>query len=431
MTSRTYKKTTNFSNEDHRILQQWRRTQQLRQSTFKNYLSAIKRYTTATQMTLHELYTEALDEEEQGIPRHKKSIKNHILDLYDYLDTTKLTENTKRNTIYVVKSFYNSIDIPLPRINNNYDDTPLPENTEKMITPDIIRLMLDNAPVRDKAIISFAMMTGQSPNEICHITIRDMVKCWNTELEHPVFDLPDIFKYKQDILALPAPPMRIKRLKTNNTYWFYVPSETSRYIIEYIYERVAGRNTKIRIHSLDEPLFVTNIGTPTTSKTISKVFTGVGRKCGFNQPELFDEKTRLLLERRPGYQRIYCAYKFRKYFLNMCRRYAGTRPETQTEQAYTGKELGDFWIGHQDKGSISHYLQYDEEDVHELQQHYLQMLPYLSLDMEVDTITTQDKKEFLMMKAKYEDMVSELEELRDYVMKKQRLHSLAREYGLE
>ena len=291
--------------------------------------------------------------------------------------------------------------------------------------------MLDNASVRNKAIISFAMMTGQSPNELCHISILDIIKCWNSELEHPIFDLPDIWKYKQEILELKAPAMRIKRLKTNNTYWFYVPSETSRYIIEYLYERVAGRNTNLRIHSLDDSLFVNKMGEPCTAQNISKVFTVTGEKCGFHHPELFDDKMRLLLERRHGHQRVYCAYKFRKYFLNMCRRYAGTRPDTPTEQSYTGKELGDFWIGHQDKGSISSYLQYDDSDVRELQYHYLQMLPYLSLEMEVDTITSEDKREFLQMKERYEDVLNEMEELRDYVRKKHHLDALAKEYGLE
>ena len=301
MTSRTYTNPKKQQEDEH-ILQQWRRTQQIRQTTFQNYKYSIQRYTTATKMTLTQLYHEALTEEEQHIPKHRRSIKTHILDYYDWLDKQPFTESTKNQSIYIVKSFYKSLDITLPHIPNNYDDTPLPENTEKMITPEIIRLMLDNASARNKAIISFAMMTGQSPNEICHITINDIIKCWNTELDHPIFDLPDIWKYKKEILELKAPAMRIKRLKTNNSYWFYVPSETSRYIIEYLYERVAGRNTNIRIKDLDDVLFVNKMGKPCTAQNISKVFTVTGEKCGFHHPELFEDKIRLLLERRPGHK---------------------------------------------------------------------------------------------------------------------------------
>ena len=240
-----------------------------------------------------------------------------------------------------------------------------------------------------------------------------------------------LFKYKKQILKLQAPPMKIKRENTNNTYWFYLPSETSKYIIEYIYERAAGRNKKIRIHNTHDPLFVNKKGQPCTSQNIGKVFTIVGEKCGFETPELFDDKTRLLLQREEGNHRVYSAYKYRKYFLNMCRRYAGTRPETDSDNVYQGKELGDFWIGHREKGSINHYLQYNDDDVRELQVHYLQMLPYLSLEMEVDVVTSRDKEEFNQMKAKYEDMVNEMEELREYVRQKQRLNELAHEYGLE
>lgn len=424
-------KTTIFNNEDEKILTQWKRTKQIKDSTFKTYKQMITHHTKATGMTLHQLYNEAITEEDNNIPPRRRQIKQHFLELHDYLDSNNMSESTKKLIVTITKSFYQSIDVQIPSIPNNYDNSPDPRNTEKMITPDLIRVMLNNASIRNKAILSMIATTGQSPNELSHITIDDLFRCWNSELETPLFTVEDIFSHKEEILGLPAPPMRIKRLKTNNNYWFYLPSETSRYIIEYIYERHSGRNTKIRINDNSTPLFVTKTGERCTPQVISKVFTSVGRNCGFETPELFDKKTRYLLEREEGKQRVYCAYKYRKYFLNMCRRYAGTRPETDSDNVYQGKELGDFWIGHQEKGSISHYLQYNEDDVRELQEHYLQMLPYLSLEMEVDTVTTRDKQEFNIMKQKYEDMVSEMEELREYVRQKQRLDKLAKEYGLE
>ena len=115
----------------------------------------------------------------------------------------------------------------------------------------------------------------------------------------------------------------------------------------------------------------------------------------------------------------------------MCRRHAGKNSETRSNNVYTGSELGDFWIGHQEKGSISHYLQYNDEDVHELREHYLQMLPYLSLEMEVDVVTSKDKQEFEQMKEKYESLVDEMEMLKEYVREKQRVSELAKIYGLE
>ena len=115
----------------------------------------------------------------------------------------------------------------------------------------------------------------------------------------------------------------------------------------------------------------------------------------------------------------------------MCRRHAGTNSETPSEHVYSGSELGDFWIGHQAKGSISHYLQYNDEDVDELLVHYLQVLPHLSVEHEVEVLTSQDKKEFLEIKRKYDEVMSEMEELREYIRQKQKLDKLVKEYGLE
>lgn len=420
-----------YNKEDNLLLKEWKRTKQLNNNTITMYQTSIQHYTTATGMTLTQLYKEAITEEEQGTPPRLRKIKQHILDYHDYLDQSNLAESTKNTAIYIVKSFYKSLDIQLPNIPNNYDTTPIQNNVDKMINKDLIRLMLDNASIRNKAIISLTAMTGQSPNETAHITIQDILNAWNTMIETPLLHVEDIFQHTEEILQLEAVPLRIQRIKTRNTYWCYLPSETSRYIIEYLHQRQAGRNKKLRIQNLSDTLFVNKKGEPCNRQNISKVFTIVGEKCGFEEPEHFDTRTQYLLTREEGQQRVYCAYKFRKYFLNMCRRYAGTRPETDTDNVYQGKELGDFWIGHQEKGSISHYLQYNEDDVRELREHYLQMLPYLSLEMEVDTVTTRDKEEFNQMKQKYEDMVHEMEELREYVRQKQRLNELAHEYGLE
>lgn len=425
------KNTPTFTREEERLLTEWRRNKQITTHTMQTYRVYIRHYMIATGLSLQELYDEAILEEEENTPLYRRKVKSRLLDFYDYLDDSDYSGKTKNTMVFVVRSFYKSYGIRLPDIPNNYDPTPRPENVDKLLTKPIIRLMLNQASTRDKAIISFAAMTGQSADEIRRLTVQDMIDCWNSELEQKVFSLSDIFRYKKEILDLKAPPLRYVRNKTRNKYWFYIPSETSKYIIEYIYERVAGRNDKIRIRDTKTPLFVNKYGNPCTAQNISKTFTIVGERCGFETPELFEDDIRLLLLRDEGNYRVYSAHKYRKYFLNMCRRYAGTRAETESAHIYTGKELGDFWIGHQDKGSISHYLQYDEEDVHELQAHYLQLLPYLSVEMEVDVVTASDKEELNKMKQQYEDLVEEMEGLKEFVQQSQKMHRLAREYGLE
>ena len=417
--------------EDEKILKQWKMTKQLSNKTFNNYRNTIQHYTQATGMTITQLYNEALQEEEDHIPRYRKQIKYHLLEFKEYLDNTSLKENSKNCYYKTIKSFYQSLDIELPRIESRYDDNPTSSTYEKLITKDLIRLMVDNATQRDKAILSFAAMTGQAITEISNLDIQDIVDAWNNVLEEKIFSIDDVFKQKTSILSHDVCTLHITRQKTRNKYWVYIPKETSRHIIDYLYERQAGANERIRITSFDTPLFVTKDGQRMPSGTVGNVFLYVGERCGFEKPELWEDNTRLLLERGKGEQRVYTCHKYRKYFLNMCRRYAGTNSETPSEHVYTGSELGDFWIGHQARGSISHYLQYNDEDVRELCVHYLQVLPYLSLEVEVDTLTTRDKQEFLEMKQKYEEVQRELDEFREYVKQKQKLDMLAKKYGIE
>lgn len=424
-------KTPKFTKKEETILNTWKHTNHLRETTFKTYKSMIHQYTQATGLTLTQLHEEALNEEENHTPRYRKSIKTHIIEYKEYLDQHQYSESTKNTCIFVVTSWYKSLDIDLPLIQNHYDTTPTNKNHDKLLTKPLIQKMINQATTRDKAILSFAATTGQGQAEISNLKIQDIVDSWNTMLPEKIFTLPDIFKYKNQILQLEAPALVITRQKTRTHYWIYLAPETTRYIVEYLYERVAGQNSNTRITSFDAPLFVTHQGEKMQAGSIGKIFTYIGKRCGFEIPELFDNETRLLLERGPKDQRIYSCHKYRKYFLNMCRRHAGTNTETRSNHVYTGSELGDFWIGHQEKGSISHYLQYNDEDVQELREHYLQMLPYLSLEMEVNVVTSRDKKEFEKMKEKYESLVDEMEMLKEYVREKQKVSELAKLYGLE
>ena len=417
--------------EEEQIYKTWKYTRGLSNRTLQSYKHVIQHYKKATNMTLTELHDEALNEEDQQIPMHRRRTKLHLIEYQEYLDQQTWTDSTKRLHMFVVNSFYQSLEVQVPHVRNKYDDSPQPANVEKAINKEIIQLMMQQATTKEKAILSFAATTGQSPDEIRRLTIEDIMKAWNTKLKTPLFDIPDIFRQRQQIASLENCTLRIQRHKTKNNYWVYLANETTRHILDHLYERVAGNNPHIRIHSKTDPLFTNKQGQFYSNSGINKVFTVVGKRCGFESPELYPEHLRVLLEREPGQQRTWSAYKFRKYFLNNCRRYAGTTSETGSVHQYTGEELGDFWIGHQKKGSISHYLQYTDEDVQELCTHYAQVLPYLSLEMEVKTLSSEDREEFLEMKKNYEQVLTEMAELKEYVEQRERVHRLAEEYGIE
>lgn len=420
-----------MNTQDNTINKKWKYKNQLADTTHQMYQTPIQHYIKATGMTLKELYEEAIQEEEQQIPRYRKKINDHILEYQIYLDELNIKESSKSNYLNVVKSFYKSLDITLPTINNKYDEKPDPKNTEKMINKELIKLMIQNARTRDKAILSFAAMTGQSPDEIRHMTIQQVMDSWNNELETKLFTIEDIFTNRDEILSLEATKLAMLRHKTKHHYWVYLPSETSKYIIDYVYERQHGTNDKIQANSTQELLFVSKTGKKFSRTAVGKIFTTIGKRCGFETPELFDDETRLLLTREEGQHRVWRAYNFRKYFTNTCRRYAGTTLDSTTEHIFSGRELADFWIGHTIKGSIKHYLQYDDTDVDEMKQQYLQVLPYLSVETEVTRYTTEDKQKLKEIEANYEQVQKELKELREYIHSKQQVEKYSKKYSLD
>lgn len=420
-----------MKSQDTQINKKWKYKNQLADSTYHVYQTPIQHYIKATGMTLQQLYEEAIREEDQAVPRYRKKINDHILEYQIYLDEQNLKENTKSNYLNAIKSFYKSLDITLPTINNKYDEQPDPKNTEKRITKKIIQLMIQNARTRDKAILSFAAMTGQSSDEIRHLTIQQIMDAWNNELENKVFTIEDIFTKREAILNIDATKLAMIRHKTKHHYWVYLPSETSKYIIDYLYERQHGTNEKIIASNTNDLLFVSKVGKQFSRTAVGKIFTTIGKRCGFENPELFDDETRLLLSREEGQHRVWKAYNYRKYFTNTCRRYAGTTLDSTTEHVFSGRELADFWIGHTIKGSIKHYIQYDDTDVDEMKQQYLQVLPYLSIETEVSRYTTEDKQKLKEMEANYAQVQKELEELREYIHSKQQVEKYSQKYSLD
>ena len=434
MTIQNTQKNTNqiTSSGDEKILKMWKLTNHITESTYKSYKVIINEYATACRQSIQQLYEEAILEEEERIPRHRKSIKLHVLEYMDYLDNqTSLAESTKNTRINTIKSFYKSFDIEVPNIKNNYNRAPDRRNVERKLNKEIIRLMVQKATTRDKAILTIAYTTGQAADEISHLTIQQFMDAWNYELETPVISVEDVFQKRKEILEIMAAPVRIERTKTHNQYWFYIPCETSRAVIDYLYERQAGNNTKLRIKDTTDKLFKSKYGKPMDRGAVSKVFTYVGTRCGFDTPDLFEPELQVLLRREPGMHRTWSAHHYRKYFFNTCKKYAGTRHDTRTSNNYTGLELADFFIGHSIQGSTANYVQYDKEDIEELRVHYLQALPYISIDTEIEKLTTHDKREFEEMKNNYDNIVSEMRELKQFLRDKEIVSQLAREYGLE
>lgn len=405
-----------YDEEDKKILKRWFIHNNLSQHTRRVYLNTIRHYVKATGMSVKELYDEAIEDEDAHVPIYRKRVNNHLLEFQYYLDEQNLKENTKSKHIHVISSFYSSLGIQFQKIRKNYSSEPEIENTEKLLTKEIIQVMMKNASIRDKGMISFMALTGQAQNEVRNITIQNILDSYNTELiDNPIFSVDDLFDREKEVLSYTCTRLNMYRQKTNYRYWTYLPSECSQYLIQYLHEREEGKNTKIRIKDNNDSFFVTKQGNRYAISGVGKIITSIGDRSGLEHPENFNPKTRKLLIRNKGYHRVFKSHNLRKYFINTCRRYAGTTRETNTSVIFSGLELANFWTGHKLKGAIKYYVQYNDDDYRDMKAQYEQALPYLSLETRIRSFDTKERKEFEDLKKDYASLQKEVEDLKEFL----------------
>ena len=299
----------------------------------------------------------------------------------------------------------------------NYKNQPQPQNVDKTLPKEIIRKMIQNANLRDKAILSFMAHTGQAQNEVKTLKISQILKAINHETDLYITSTKELYQHKQEALEPQVYKLNMYRQKTKHYYWTYLPRISMNYIIDYLYERDHTPKEKLHTQGVNDYVFKTKYGTPMKKDSVGKICRTIGEKCGFENPQELDNNLRKLLEHHPNDHRVWKSHNFRKYFLNTCRKYAGSREENL--ESFTGSELGDFWIGHQPSTSINSYIQYNSDDDKIMKEHYIQMLPYLLVETDVKTIESDNLKEFKLMKKNYNKLIEENNDIKKelYIMK--------------
>jgi hypothetical protein len=87
------------------------------ENTQRIYLQGMQAYTNFTGMTPEDLRSEAEDEISKGIlPSHRK-IKKHMIGFRKHLTTSGLEDHTIKARMMGVRSFYDSFEVELPKLN--------------------------------------------------------------------------------------------------------------------------------------------------------------------------------------------------------------------------------------------------------------------------------------------------------------------------
>ena len=368
-----------FGDSDQIVFETWVLRQGLEKSTFKTYLQCLKKYCEVTGMTPVELITEAEAEEESGIRMRNRRINLHLLKFRKALEDENKAPSTINLYYYAIRSFYDAMDIELPRIRRPSGDICLEQNYGRLITRKELRALVSMAPPREKALIYLMALSGMAQAEARRLTIRKFLDAAGDAIGRELKTVEDLFEAEEE-LREEIITLDIVRKKVNYRYMTFIPPEATREIINYLKERMYGRNEKIRVRDYEGALFVKRNGEDIDRDIIVTNFRRIGLEAGF--------------KKRDGAYSFWRAHALRKYFISTIINKIGD------------KILADFLAGHKISDVDRAYWYMDPED---LKRRYMKALPYLSIDgVEVRTIEDRDYRRLREVERIYNQMKDEI-----------------------
>ncbi len=381
-----------FGDSDQMIFETWILRQGLEKSTFKTYLQCLKKYCEVTGMSPAELITEAEEEEESGIRMRNRRINLHFLKFRKALEEEGKAPSTIKLYYYAVRSFYESMDIELPRMRQPSGDICLEHNYGKLITREEIRTLVSMASPRERALIYLMALSGMAQAEARSLTVRKFLEAAGDAIGRELETVEDLFDAKDELMD-EIITLGIVRKKVNYRYMTFIPPEATREIINYLKERMYGRNELIRIRDYDRALFVKRNGEDIDRDIIVTNFRRIGLEAGF--------------KKKDGAYSFWRAHGLRKYFISTIINKMGD------------KVLADFLAGHKISDVDRAYWYMDPED---LKKRYMKALPYLSIDgVEVRTIEDKDYRRLREVEKIYKQM-------KDEIQKTEKLIRIFKEY---
>ena len=222
----------------------------IKKETIKGYKTSINHYTDYYGMTLDELIDEAINEENEGIDKRRRSIKVRLMQFRTYLLTeTNLRASTVRNHMKNLKTLYNHFEIEIPNMPPIKEDDKVETTYFDLPTKEQIKMALDIAGIRVGSLILFMVSSGTGRRECANMTIKDFLDA--TSEYYTSDTLEEIIEELYGCIEPIIPTFYLWRQKTNKKYYTFCTPECSNAIIEWLQLRlkIAEQNGEtINVH---------------------------------------------------------------------------------------------------------------------------------------------------------------------------------------
>jgi integrase len=341
-----------------------------------------------TGLTPSELIAEAKEEQKPSLDKNNqiifkdvddRNVTEYIYRFHAFMENKKLKSSTIKTKMGVVRSFYKNFKIELP---DNIQITIPHQIIREGDIPNLedIKKGVDlTKHLKYKAIILLIATSGIRSGDVRHFTVGDFL---NATKEYHNGTLDDLLHSKKDIIPTWDFVPR-KTLKQSNICITFNTPEASRYIIDYLKQRIERGETL----NNDSFLFRSAKSKQYSNKGFLWVFSSVNKELFGN-----DKHNR-------GFFR---AHNLRKFFLSTFRQ--------KTNDSFTIKVVA----GHSLRKNNDE--NYQEIPTYEIKKQYKLVIPFLSIkDTRVYTIKSKEYAELKNQLQKNQNETKQKEDKIEYL----------------
>lgn len=179
-----------------------------------SYLQAMQQYTEFTNMTPDELLYEAEHEILSGMLTRQRKLKGYLISFRKSLQDKGLSDLTVQTRLAAVKSFYESYDIPVPKLKGERRRAITKDCNNSVPNKEDLQECLKICDPLEKAVMLTGLSSGLASNEIRSLRLGDFKAGYDPETK---------------IVTL-----HITRQKTNTRFITFLSPECSKAILDYL-----------------------------------------------------------------------------------------------------------------------------------------------------------------------------------------------------
>lgn len=204
----------------------------IKEATAKGYKTAVNKYCQHYNMTLEELINEAIQEEDDKIPKRARSIKTRLLKFRTHLvKETDLEISTIKAHITRLITVYNyfEVDVPdLPTLKNNEPELTYLDLPNKKHIKEAIQM----SGIRISSLILFMASSGSGRSECANLKVKDLINA--CEGYYTETGLIEILQELDGSIEPIVPTFNLVRIKTQKSYYTFCTPEATNAMVEWL-----------------------------------------------------------------------------------------------------------------------------------------------------------------------------------------------------